>query len=91
LAPGTIDREAILKILEKRTSVARQRQQEAAIRFKEILAEYPSSIPHPDGITRIQDAADSYRLAIEELRVTQSQMVVLLVHHVSPDDLEHLD
>jgi hypothetical protein len=86
-----MDRKAILEILEKRTSVARQRQQRAAMRFKEILADYPSAIPQPDSATRIQDAADCYRRAIEELWAAQSQMVTFLLHHVAPDDLEHLE
>jgi hypothetical protein len=42
-----MDREAILKVLQKRASVARERHQEAAVRFKEILADYPSAIPTP--------------------------------------------
>ena len=91
MAPGNMDREAILETLAKRTSIARQRQQQAAMRFKEILAEYPSSIPHPEGTIRIQNAADSYRRAIEEIWVAENQMVAFLVHRVTPDDLEHLD
>jgi hypothetical protein len=86
-----MDRDAILEILEKRSSIARQRQQQAAMRFKEILADYPSSIPHPDGTTRIQDAADCYRRAIEELWAAQSQVIAFLVYQVAPDDLECLE
>jgi hypothetical protein len=88
LAPGIMDREAILKILEKRTSVARERHQQAAIRFKEILQDYPSAIPQPDGTTLVQRAAQSYRRAVQELWTAQSQMVAFLVDQVIPDDLE---
>jgi hypothetical protein len=84
-----MDREEILRTLATRTSGARQRQQLAALRFKEILADYPSSIPHPDGTTRIKNAADSYRRAMEEVRMAESQMVAFLVDDVSRDDLEH--
>jgi hypothetical protein len=86
-----MDREAIHKILQKRSSIARERHQEAAVRLKEILADYPSTIPHPDGTTRIQDAADFYRRTIDKLWVAQSQMVAFLVHDVTPNDLEHLE
>jgi hypothetical protein len=82
-----MDREAILKILEKRASVARERHQQAAMRFKELL-EDPSAIPEPDGAEGVQRATQSYRRAIQELWAAQSQMVAFLVDQVIPDDLE---
>lgn len=84
-------RDAILRILQKRTSVARERHQEAALRFKEILADYPSALPPPDGTTLIHNAAECYRRTIEELWGAQSQLVAFLVHDITPDDLEHLE
>jgi hypothetical protein len=58
------------------------------MRFKEILEDYPSATPQPDGTTLIQRAAQSYRRAIQELWTAQSQMVAFLVDQVIPDDLE---
>jgi hypothetical protein len=83
-----MDREAILKILENRTSVARERQQQAAKRFKEILEDCPSATPQPDGTTLIQRAAQSYRRATHELWAAQSQIVAFLLDQIIPDDLE---
>jgi hypothetical protein len=83
-----MDREAILKILEKRTSVARERHQQAAMHFKEVLEDYPSAIPQPDGTARIQRASQGYPRAIQGLWAAQSQMVAFLVDQVVPDDLE---
>ena len=83
-----MDREDILEILEKRTSVARERHQQAAMRFKEILKDYLGTIPQPDRTTLFQHAAQTYRRAIQELSAAQNQMVAFLLDEAIPDDLE---
>ncbi len=81
-------RETVLKILRERVSAAQERNNEAAARFNEISADYATSIPFPDGVSRIRDAARRYRRAIQELTDAQQQMAEFLLSGVIPEDLK---
>jgi len=81
-----MDRESVLKILKVRLSAAQQRNLEASARFNSMVAEVPSSVPFPDSVTRVEDAAQSYRKATRELRDAQGQMTKFLLSGVVPDD-----
>ena len=58
--------------LKEQLRVARNTQKEAVKRFKEIVRDVPSGLPHPDGSDRIRNAA-------RELSDAHSRMVALLV------------
>ncbi len=81
-----MDRESVLKILKERLSAAQQSNLEASSRFNRMVAGVPSSVPFPDSVTRIEDAARSYRNAMRELRDAQEQMTKFLLYGVAPDD-----
>jgi hypothetical protein len=63
---------ATQKELKQQLRVARNAQQEAVKRFKEIVRDIPSGLPHPDGSDRIRNAS-------RELTETHNRMVALLV------------
>jgi len=81
-----MDRESVLKILKERLSAAQQRNLEASSRFNQIVSDVPSGFPFPDSVTRVEDAAQSYRKSMRELRDAQEQMAKFLLHGVLPDD-----
>jgi len=60
-----MDPQEVLKILEARLSAASVRQDKASTKFNEIVAHLPSSIPYPDSVTRVQQAARAYRGAMQ--------------------------
>jgi len=82
-------REAVLKILGERVSAAQDRNNEPAARFNKVTADYPNAIPHPDGVTRVRDAAQRYRRAMKELTAAHQQMAEFLLNGVIPEDLEN--
>jgi hypothetical protein len=63
---------ATQKELKQQLRVARNAQKEAVKRFKEIVRDIPSGLPHPDGSDRIRNAS-------RELTETHNRMVALLV------------
>jgi len=63
---------ATQKELKQQLRVPRNAQKESVKRFKEIVRDVPSGIPHPDGSDRIRNAA-------RELTAAHSRMVALLV------------
>ena len=63
---------ATQKELKEQLRVARNAQKEAVNRFKAIVRDIPSGLPHPDGSDRIRHAA-------RELTAAHSRMVALLV------------
>lgn len=83
-----MDRESILEKLRQRITAAEKQNREAAKRFNEVAAGYPSAIPYPDGVTQIRDASRSYRRTIAELTKAQQQMAVFLINGEAPEDLD---
>ncbi len=83
-----MDREAVLKVLGERLAAARRRQKEASVRFHGIISDVPSGIPSPDGVTRVHDAARTYRRAMREVEAAQEQMTGFVLHGVVPPDFD---
>jgi hypothetical protein len=60
----------------------------ATAAFRAATSEIPSSLPHPDGVQRIQNASREMALAREEMTKAQKRLNEFLERGIVPQDLK---
>jgi hypothetical protein len=74
--------EAILaQQLERAEAVWRCEQ----TRFAEIVADIPSGLPHPDGVTRIKLVANRHNRALRDYRTALNEFSAFTINGIVPD------
>jgi hypothetical protein len=74
----------IVDDLERATA----RFREESRRFRGVMADVPSGLPHPDGSLRVEQTSASYRKAVVELEFALKRHHAFFVRRVVPDDLQ---
>jgi hypothetical protein len=70
---------------------AKERYDVAFTRFKEIVSDVPSGLPHPDGSLRIGLASREYKRALEAFNEALFKLNDYVIHgRISPDVKETL-
>jgi hypothetical protein len=54
-------------------------------RFAEIVADIPSCLPHPDGVTRIKLAANRHNRALQDYRTALNEFSAFTINGIVPD------
>ena len=74
----------ILNDLERVTA----RFREESARFREVMQDVPSGLPHSDGSLRVQQISAAYTKALAELESAVQRHHIFFVRRVAPDDLQ---
>ena len=62
--------------------------QKESTRFREVMADLPSGLPHPDGSLRVQQTSAAYRKAAADLEFALKRHHAFFVRRIVPDDLQ---
>jgi hypothetical protein len=57
-------------------------------KFSEVMGQFPSGLPHPDGVQRIKDASNELTVARNEMMAAHDRLNSFLERGVVPDDLK---
>jgi hypothetical protein len=55
--------------------------------FNEVTSEFPSGLPHPDGIQRIKNASNALFIARKEMATAHNRLNDFLSRGIVPEDL----
>ena len=83
-----MDRIRILQTLNNDVHEAKERYDVAFKRFREIVSDVPSGIPHPDGSERVRLASREYNRALEALNAALFKLNDFVIHGRIPPDLK---
>jgi hypothetical protein len=83
-----MDRIQILQTLNNDVHEAKERYDVAFKRFREIVSDVPSGIPHPDGSERVRLASREYKHGLEALNTALFKLNHYVIHGTIPPDLK---
>lgn len=90
----TIKRKPSATALEIRTALfqdllgATARNTEAIREFDEVMGQFPSGLPHPDGVQRIKNASNKLSAARKEMATAHNRLNDYLSRGIVPEDLK---
>ena len=61
---------------------------EATREFDEVMGQFPSGLPYPDGTQRIHNASNKLTIARRELMKARTRLDEYFEHGIAPDDLK---
>jgi predicted naringenin-chalcone synthase len=64
------------------------RNGDARREFDKTMGQFPSGLPHPDGVQRIKNASNALSLAREEMATAHNRLNDYLSRGIVPDDLK---
>jgi hypothetical protein len=67
---------------------ATARNNEALREFDEVSGQFPSGLPHPDGVQRIKNASNALSVARKEMATAHNRLSDYLDRGIIPDDLK---
>jgi hypothetical protein len=80
--------EQIRTILFQDVLEATARNDEATREFDAVMSQFPSGLPHPDGVQRIKNASNNLNLARKEKTKAHNRLNDYLGLGIVPDDLK---
>ncbi len=86
-----LNRDQIERILRDETEKAKEVYHRAHADFKEIAANIPSGLPHPDGTDRIINAGKAYRFTMNAYDQTLREYNTFILTGQIPERLKHQD
>src|ERR1700741_540617 len=78
----------IRSILQCELISATRRATEATREFNEVMGQFPSGLPHPDGVQRIKNASNKLTVARQEMATARNRLNDYLSRGIVPDDLK---
>jgi len=80
--------EDIRSILSQDLMSATARNNEALREFDEVSGQFPSGLPHPDGVQRIKNASNALNIARKQMATAHKRLSDYLDRGIVPDDLK---
>jgi len=71
-----------------RIAQATARVSEANRKFSETIGQFPSGLPHPDGVQRIKNASNELTVARKEMMTAHKRLTEFLDSGIVPEDLK---
>ena len=84
--PPTSDQ--IRRALGADIAEATARVSEANRKFSETMDRFPSGLPHPDGVRRIQAASNELTVARKDMMTAHKRLNDYIEHGIVPEDLK---
>lgn len=84
--PPTSDQ--LRRTLVDRIAEATARVSETNRKFSETMDRFPSGLPHPDGVKRIQNASTELNIARKEMMTAHKRLIEYLESGIVPEDLK---
>jgi hypothetical protein len=78
-----IGKKLFAQLDEARARVTRSREM-----FQQVVSDIPSGLPHPDGVTRINNAASEHRAAIMALQTAEERLDQFITTGKIPEELD---
>jgi hypothetical protein len=78
----------IRSILHCELISATRRAVEATREFNDVVGQFPSGLPHPDGVQRIKNASNKLTVARKEMATAHDRLNDYLSRGIVPDDLK---
>jgi hypothetical protein len=69
---------------------ATTRNYKATREFEEVMGQFPSGLPHPDGVQRIKNASNKLTIARKEMATAHNRLNDYLSRGIVPDDLKRM-
>jgi hypothetical protein len=91
---GRIKRKPTATAQEIRTTLlqelqrATKRNSEAIREFEAVIDQFPSGLPHPDGVHRIRTASNALSIARKEMATAHNRLSDFLNRGIAPDELK---
>jgi hypothetical protein len=76
----------IRNILFQELLGATARNSEAIREFDEVMGQFPSGLPHPDGVQRVKNASNKLSIARKEMGTAHNRLSDYLDRGIVPDD-----
>jgi hypothetical protein len=67
---------------------ATARNGEAMREFDEVMGQFPSGLPYPDGVQRIKNASNNLSVARKEMATAHNRLNDYLNRGIAPEDLK---
>ena len=80
--------EQIRRTLVDQIAEATARVSEANRKFSQTMDTFPSGLPHPDGVQRIQNASHELAVARKEMMTAHKRLTEYLERGIVPEDLK---
>jgi hypothetical protein len=80
--------EDVRHILIQEVLEATARGNEATRQFEEIMGQFPSGLPYPDGVQRVKNASNALTVARKEMATARNRLSDYLGRGIVPDDLK---
>ena len=77
----------IRAVLVRRIIDATVQANAASSSFSEVTSQFPSGLPHPDGIQRIKNASNALFIARKEMATAHNRLNDFLSRGIVPEDL----
>jgi hypothetical protein len=77
----------IRTILLQELQRATKRNGEAIREFEAVIDQFPSGLPHPDGVQRIKNASNALSIARKEMAAAHNRLNDFLNRGIVPDEL----
>jgi len=78
----------IRTVLVSRIVEATARVSAANQKFSEVMGQYPSGLPHPQGVQRIESASKELTIARKEMMTAHKMLNEFIEHGIVPEDLK---
>jgi hypothetical protein len=78
----------IRSILQGDLIMATRRNSEAVREFDEVMGQFPSGLPHPDGVQRIKNASNKLSVTRKEMATAHNRLNDYLSRGIVPEDLK---
>ena len=86
--PPTTEQD-IGRILIQEVLEATMGRNDATRRFEEVMGQFPSGLPYPDGVQRVKNASDALTIARKGMMTAHNQLNDYLNRGIVPEDLKH--
>jgi hypothetical protein len=79
---------SVRSILHEDLIAATKQNCEALREFDEAIGQFPSGLPHPDGVQRIKNASNKLTVARKEMGTAHNRLDDFLSRGIVPEDLK---
>jgi len=78
----------IEKIIQDELELAMANFRETSARFKDVMSNVPSGLPHPDGSLSITQVTEAHKKSIADLQTAVKRHNQFFINKIVPDDLK---
>ena len=86
--PASTPPTEIRSILHEELVRTTKQNTEALREFDEVMGQFPSGLPHPDGVQRIKNASSKLTVARKEMATAHNRLNDFLSRGIVPEDLK---